>query len=194
MNLSPRPNDVGSVLPRLALLRIGFAVLGATACSDATGPIRPAQIVPASSSIALQATPQGQVLNTSVTITNTSSHAIAYSMCGVSLEKKGLPALPPGHSGWELVWSQICAVMDIASEASTLPVPDPLIGQIILKPGASATIPIYAVAGQQPYPQFRGEPGLYRVRVPLAVELLGKFYPTESDQSVSEPFELLPSQ
>jgi len=193
MNLSPRQNEVGSVLARLAWLWLAPAALGGIACSESTAPMRAAQIVPASATVALQATPQGNILNTSVTITNTSSRAVAYSFCGASLEKKGLPALPPGTSEWKFVWSQLCAVLEISGEA-TMPTVSPAFDQIILQPGASATIPIYAVAGQQPYPEFTGEPGLYRVRVPLAVELLGRFFPAEPDQSVSDPFEVIPAQ
>lgn len=195
MNSSSRQYGVGhTVLAWLAALGTTAVIISGTACSDTTGPTQFVRILPASPSVAMQPSAYGPVLNTSVTLTNTSSHPVGYSACGVSLEKAGLPELPPGKSDWTLVWSQICYLLDATGQLSTGAVSNPVLSPIILQPGASVTIPISAIAGQQPYPSFTGEAGLYRFRVPLSVQIFGKSYPLSSAQSVSEPFAVIPAQ
>ena len=196
MNFKPRQTEVGTrFLTRRGLLAIATVIIGGTACSDSTGPNSPVQIVPASPSVALQATQFGPALNTSVTVTNTSSHPVGYSSCGVSLETEGLAVDPPGRPNWQSVWLRICYVLDVAGQLSTMPVSSNpgVIGLTILQPGASVTIPISAVVGEPANPGFTGEPGLYRFRVPVSVQLFGKFYPVSSDRSVSEPFAVIPA-
>lgn len=160
----------------------------AAGCSDATAPARVALITTPTSSIALQQTPQYQVLNTSVTVTNTSAYPLAWSSCAVSLEKAGLPALPPGKSDWTSVWNRLCYILDVAAAISNPTVPP----ESLLAPGQSATISIVAPVGQQPYPEFDGQPGAYRFYVPLSIVVLGTYHQVPHDASVSQPFTLLP--
>ncbi len=161
-------------------------------CSDSTGPDQHPKIEPAAPTIALESSPQGPRLNTSVTLTNTSSHPLVWSACGITLEKAGLPVLPPGERTWESVWSYICYVLDASAPATTRSLTSASsYGGAVLKPGESVTIPIIAVVGQQPFPNFTGEPGLYRFRLALSTELLGTYYPLSPELSVSDSFSIV---
>jgi hypothetical protein len=104
-----------------------------------------------------------------------------------------MPALPPGKQDWTMVWARICYLLD-ALAGQVAPGASTLIGyETILKPGESATIPISAVVGQQPYPNFTGEPGAYRFYIPLQMIVLGASRDLSPEESVSIPFTLLPS-
>jgi hypothetical protein len=149
------------------------------------------RIVPASPTVALQSPQQGLTLNTSVTLTNATGHPVAYYSCGISLEKQGMPALPPGKSGWETVWSRICYVLELGPATLSSLFPD-YVGEV-LQPGQSVTIPIIAAVGQLPYPSFTGEPGTYRFHVSLFSQILGRYYPAPYESSVSDSFMLLPA-
>jgi hypothetical protein len=184
-----------------AVTGLGRAVIAAVfivavSCTDSTGPARGIAITPTAPTVALQATPQGQALITSVTLKNTSAHRIAWSYCGMSLEKIGMPALPPG-TGWETVWQSICFDLDNS------PAPDATIsyafgtslGGPILKPGQSVDVPVSIPVGQPPYSiyNFEGKPGAYRFHFSLSTEILGTYYPVQHDLSVSDSFTLLPA-
>jgi hypothetical protein len=171
-----------------AVIAVGITL----GCSDSTGPGHHPKIEPASPTMALESSPQGPRLNTSVTLTNTSSHPLVWSECGVSLEKGGMPALPPGERTWESVWSKICYVLDAGVPATTTSLTSTVsLGGTVLKPGESVTIPIIAVVGQQPFPNFTGEPGLYRFRLTLASVILGNYYPLSPELAVSDPFTIV---
>jgi hypothetical protein len=173
---------------------IAAMLVVAVSCTDSTGPARGIAITPISPIVALQTTPQGQALITSVTLTNTSSHPVAWSYCGMSLEKIGMPALPPG-TGWDTVWQSICFALDDS------PAPDATIsssfgaslGGPILKPGQSVDVPVSIPVGQPPYStyNFKGDPGAYRFHFALSTEILGTYYPVPHDLSVSDFFTLL---
>jgi hypothetical protein len=175
---------------------IAAMLVVAVSCTDSTGPARGIAITPGSPTVALQVTPQGQALITSVTLTNTSAHPVAWSYCGMSLEKIGMPALPPG-TGWDTVWQSICFALDDS------PAPDATIsssfgaslGGPILKPGESVDVPVSIPVGQPPYStyNFEGKPGAYRFHFSLSTEILGTYYPVQHDLSVSDPFTLLPA-
>ena len=193
MDLIRRQNSSEvSVVCRVAAAAVVAAIFAG--CSDTTGPEMVAAITTPSPSIALQATPQGPVLNTVVTVTNTSAYAMAWSSCGVTLEKAGLPALPPGKSDWQSVWTRACYLLEAGAVLSGVATPIPDYPSAILKPGETVTIQIVAPAGQQPYPNFDGQPGQYRFHVPLSISVLGTFHSVPHDRSVSEPFALLPAQ
>ncbi len=190
--MESRPGQkVGNTALGFSRVAILTSLVVGAACSDSTGPAAGVRIVPATPSVALQQTPQGATLNTSVTLTNTTQHPVAYSSCGISLEKRGLPELPPGKSGWETVWSRICYVLELGPAALTSVFPDYV--SEVLQPGQSITIPIIAAVGKPPYPNFTGEPGRYRFHVSLFSQILGRYYPFPYDSSVSDSFLLLPA-
>jgi hypothetical protein len=178
----------------LSRTAIAASLFLAAACTDATGPADRVRIVPETPTVTLQTTPQGRVLSTSVTLTNNSSYRVAWSSCGVSLEKAGMPALPPGKSDWQTVWRRICYLLDAAaSQSGATSFTIPFDAQI-LQPGQSVTIPVSAVVAQPPYPEFTGEIGQYRVRIPLSIQLLlGAYVEITPERSVSDPFTLLSS-
>lgn len=167
-----------------------MAILAA-GCSDATGPENVVSITTPSPTIALQTTPQGQVLNTIVTVTNTSAYPLAWSTCDVTLEKAGMPALPPGKPGWEGVWARGCYILEAATALSQqIPTSLPLYPEAVLQPGESTMIEIVAPVGQPPYQAFDGHAGQYRFYVPLSLEVLGVYRPVPHEMSVSAPFTL----
>ena len=168
-----------------ALLIAAFAA----GCSDATGPENVVSITTPSPTITLQTTPQGPVLNTVVTVKNTSAYPLAWSSCGVTLEKAGMPALPPGKSGWEGVWTRACYILEAAAAFSPqIPTTLPLYPEAVLQPGASTSIEIVAPVGQPPYQAFDGRPGQYRFYVPLSLGVLGVYRTVPHEMSVSAPF------
>jgi len=175
----------------VATLAIGVA------CTDSTGPTVVLTIVPAAPTIALQTTPQGQALNTSVTLTNTSAHPISWSSCGMTLEKAGLPALPPANGSWDTVWQSICLLLDDSpvAETTTSSSFGTSLGGPILRPGESVIVPVFVPVGQVPYSNFtfNGEPGAYRFRFFLSEQILGTYYPVPHALSVSDSFTLLPA-
>jgi hypothetical protein len=193
--MNSRPGKKAGTKSRAGFARAASAAVIAAGislgCSDSTAPDQHPKIEPASPTTSLQSGPGGLRLSTSVTLTNTSSHPLIWSVCAVSLEKGGMPALPPGIRPWESVWSQTCYVLDASSPATTSLTSASSIGQAILKPGQSVTIPVVAIVGQQPYPNFTGEPGLYRFRLALFTDLLGTYYPVPPEMSVSEAFTIV---
>jgi hypothetical protein len=184
-----------TVVSGFARVAILATVLTGAACTDSTGPAVRVSIVPAAPTVALQSTPQGQALKTSVTVTNSSRYPVAYTSCGITLEKAGMPQLPPGTSGWEPVWHSICYVIDIhlvAVSATSPSVGAEFVGTV-LQPGESVTLSVVAIVGQPPFPDFTGEPGLYRFYVPLSAHILVAYRPIPYELSVSDSFALLPA-
>jgi hypothetical protein len=175
---------------------IAAVLVVAVACSDSTGPARGIAITPIAPTVALRATPQGQALITTVTLTNTSAHPVVWSYCGMSLEKMGMPALPPG-TGWDVVWQSICLALDdnSAPDATISSSFGASLGGPILKPGESVDVPVSIPVGQPPYSiyNFEGKPGAYRFHFSLSTTILGSYYPVLHDLSVSDPFTLLPA-
>jgi hypothetical protein len=183
-----------TVIPGFARAAILATVVAGAACTDSTGPAVRVSIVPAAPTVALQSSPQGQVLKTSVTLANSSRYAVAYTSCGITLEKAGMPQLPPGKSDWEPVWHTICYVLDINSVASSATSPSvgaEFVGTV-LQPGESVTLSVVALVGQPVFPDFTGEPGLYRFHVPLSARIVGAYRPIPYELSVSDSFALLP--
>jgi hypothetical protein len=193
--MNSRPGKKAGTRSRAGFARAATAAVIAAGislgCSDTTAPDRHPKIEPASPTTSLQSGPGGPRLNTSVTLTNTSSHPLIWSVCGVTLEKGGMPALPPGERTWESVWSQTCYLLDASSPATTSLTSASSIGEAILGPGQSITIPVVAIVGQQPFPNFTGEPGLYRFRLVLFAELFGTRYPVPPELSVSDSFTIV---
>ena len=175
---------------------IAALLVVAVSCTDSTGPARRIAITPTAPTVTLQTTPQGQALITSVTLTNTSSHPVAWSSCGISLEKMGMPALPPG-TGWDTVWQSICFVLDDspAADATTSTSFGASLGGPILRPGESVDVPVSIPVGQPPYStyNFKGDPGAYRFHFALSTQILGTYYPVPHDLSVSDFFTLVPA-
>jgi hypothetical protein len=189
-----RRNRFGMAFPCnvLCAALIAASVAG---CSDATGPETAVSITTPSPTIVLQATPQGPVLNTLLTVKNTSAYPLAWTTCGVTLEKEGMPALPPGKSGWEGVWSRACYILEVATAFSSQgPSTLPAYPDAVLQPGQSTEIQIVAPVGQPPYQSFDGQPGQYRFFVPLSLEVLGVYRTVPHEMSVSAAFSLQPAQ
>jgi hypothetical protein len=154
------------------------------ACSDSTGPTRFVVITPASQTVALETTPTGKILRTSITLTNTSSFPVTWDYCGLTLEKNisGIIELADGpRPPWFTVWVQACYLLSAEAIAYyTTP----------LQPGQSVTIPIAAPVGQSfSALPFDGSPGEYRVHLTLATQILHNQYRTvPHDFSVSDSF------
>lgn len=197
MKSRPGQKEVGErAVTILARAAIAVVLVVAASCTDSTGPARRIAITPAASTVALQVTPQGQALTTSVVLTNTSDRPIAWSSCGMSLEKAPLPALPPGTGSYETVWQSICFLLDDspATDATTSTSFGASLGGPILGPGESVAVPVSIPVGQPPYStyNFKGDPGAYRFHFALSTEILGTYYPVPHDLSVSDFFTLLP--
>jgi hypothetical protein len=180
-----------SVAAAFARVVVAATFVVGAACTDSTGPGGEVRIEPAAPTITLQSTPQGQILNTTVTLTNSTEHPVAFSSCGISLERPGMPALPPGKSEWETVWARICYLLEVNPAALSSVFPD--YTSEVLQPGQSITIPVYAVVGQAPYTNFTGAPGTYRFHISLSTQILGRYYPLPYESSVSDSFTLLPA-
>ena len=158
------------------------------ACSDSTGPTRFVSITPASQTVVLQTVPTGQVLHTSVTVTNTSPFLVTrVGPCGVTLEKRtpvSSLANADGPPEWFTVWSQICALLSAEAMA---------IIYTPLKPGQSVSVPIDVPVTATGSLGFDGSPGLYRVHLSLATQIFTNQYRSiPHDQSVSNPFSVVP--
>jgi hypothetical protein len=157
------------------------------ACNDTTGPARFVSITPASQTVVLQTVPAGKVLRTSVTLTNTSSFAVTWDACAVTLEKKieGVIALSDGPTPpWFTVWTKICALLS-AEAVAIINAP--------LQPGQSVTIPIEVpVTTASELQHFDGSPGEYRIHLTLAARMFGSQYrPISHDLSVSDAFSVV---
>jgi hypothetical protein len=182
--LVEEPVRTGLRCARLATIAV-VPILAA--CSDTTGPSRLVSITPASQTVVMEPLPNGNVLRTSVTLTNTWTRPVAWSSCGAALEKKtpDFSALDGPGPGWTEVWTAACVTLAAAAGSDfilTLP----------LQPGRSVTIPIFARVAPSIYPDFDGSPGIYRVRLFLATPILGNEYRNiPHDLSVSDPFTLL---
>jgi hypothetical protein len=188
--------EVGESVARdLKRIAIAGVLATAIACADATGPVPAVRITPAESSVALQTTPQGKALNTSVLVTNNSNFVVAVGGCGMTLEKAGTPSSPPGKSDWSTVWTKICYLLDaLAGQSTASPGIAPWYDYYAtVNPGQTVSLPISAVVGDPTAPSFTGEPGEYRVRVPLAMHMLNAFRTASPEQSVSDPFTIIPS-
>ena len=157
-----------------ALITVG-ALSG---CTSTTEPVALVRIVLASPTVAIQSTPQGAKLSTSVTLTNTSNFPVIWSSCSMQLERKDDVAFPASDSydGWEAVWFPICSlVLNLEP-----PVP--------LQPGESVVVPITAIAYSQSPGSFLGEPGLYRVQFFIGAMVAGEYRQIPRAASSSAPF------
>jgi hypothetical protein len=170
--------------------RIAMAALVASvlACGETTSLAGSVRIQPAAASVALQNTPLGLGLQTSITLTNTSSTPIRWSTCGMALEKGDVVALESSDGSWVPVWTEVClyALDGVTGDAAITTAPP--IGGIVLNPGTSVVIPITVPVGQTPYSFFNGEPGIYRVRLYLSTDVLGHNYTLPRERSVSDSF------
>ena len=152
------------------------------ACTSTTEPHSIISIVPQSSSVAIQITPQGPYLNNPITLTNTSDYPVSWSGCSVTLERNTnpLPLLPPGKPQWQEVWSPICIAMSVVAGS-------------VLQPGESTTIQILVPVASTPGDGFAGEPGQYRFRFFLGLLIDGMYHPVPADNSLSDTFTIVPS-
>ena len=151
-----------------------------SACTSTTEPVGAIKIVPASGTVSLAASPQGPTLSISLTLTNTSTNAIYWHPCALSLERKvgEVVALDQdGEPGWQRVWSPICALDLVAAS--------------VLEPGESVTVPISVVATRDYSPSFTGDPGLYRVHLYLTTKIGTDYSAVPYRASSSEPFEVV---
>lgn len=191
MKSTPRQKVFGiSTANSQSRLAIASLFLVAVACSDSTAPVTPIQIVPAASTVTLQTQPDGTYLNTSVKLINTSSYEVTWSSCGVTLERAPMPALPPGKSDWTTAWRRLCYLLLAASAQAGPGIPDPWWDGQVLLAGQSVDIPISALVGDVSSGGFTGQPGQYRVRVPLAIRVLGTLHALPDQWSVSTRFTL----
>jgi hypothetical protein len=165
---------VSRTLRQAIVVAVALPVM--TFCTGSTEPAASVSIVPASQTVAIQPSVHGPTLNVSVTMTNTSPHAIYWSSCGVGLQRKNetVGAGKTTTAMWQTVWLPICATIATVF--------DPL------QPGESVTVPITAVVSQVNPPTFDGAPGLYRVRFSLSTEVAGSIRALPEDQSSSDPF------
>lgn len=158
--------------PRSRPIAPGFRSLVAVAClitlveCTSTTEFRSIiSIVPKSSRVAIQITPQGPLLNNPLTLTNTSAYPISWGACSVTLERNTYPfALPRGRAEWQQVWS-------------------------LLQPGESTTIQILVPVGGG---GFVGEPGQYRFRFFLGQLIGGMYNQVPADRSLSDTFSIVP--
>ncbi len=146
-------------------------------CTSTTEPHSIISIVPKSSRVAIQITPQGPLLNNPLTLTNTSAHPASWGACSVTLERNTYPfTLPPGRVEWQQVWSPIClANVTVAGS--------------VLQPGESTTIQILVPVGGG---GFVGEPGQYRFRFFLGQLIGGMYNQVPADRSLSDTFSIVP--
>lgn len=153
-----------------------FAFLSVlAACSDSTGPNRVVTITPIDQTVALQSSPAGKILRTSVTLTNNSRSPVTWDKCAWTLEKKlGITAL--ATDGPTFPWVTV----------SGGPICYLAIAYLPLQPGQSVQIPIEVTVGTS---QFDGSPGEYRVHLVLGTTVLeNQWRPIPHDLSVSDAF------
>lgn len=175
----------------IARLTMVAFVASVMACSESTGVAGSVRIQPATPTVTLQTTPLGLGLQTSVTLTNTSGMPIRWSRCGITLETGGgAIALESGDGAWLPVWTEQCFYAVDASNAALTTTSSLYPGEAVLQPGSSIAIPITVPVGQTPYSSFRGDPGIYRVRLYLSTDVLGRNYPLPRERSVSDSFTL----
>jgi hypothetical protein len=129
--------------------------------------------------VALEPTRQGPTLNIWATITNGSTQPVLISTCKYALDQYRY-TLASGRIGddWLEVWRPSCT-----GENSFAYTP--------LGPGESKSIPITVVATRALAPDFSAEPGTYRFRFFLSMQVAGEYRQLPRERSVSEPFTLL---
>lgn len=152
------------------------AVIGACSTEHLSNPSRPVQIVPSSETIALRGSAGKAILELTIGLENTSSHAVLWSECGLAVERNQyIMAMDRRSEEWLEVWRPSCA--------------DDSDSQKILRPGETASIPlvITSTAGGD----FRGDVGIYRVRFFLSADIGGEYHQLDPQLSVSRPFSVV---
>lgn len=129
--------------------------------------------------VALERTQQGPTLRISASIANGSTQLVLVSTCEYALEEYRY-ALASGRIGddWLEVWRPSCT-----NENSLAYTP--------LGPGESTSIPITVIATPALAPDFSAEPGTYRFRFFLSIQVGGEYQQLPRERTVSEPFTLL---
>jgi len=129
--------------------------------------------------VALERTRQGPTLNITANITNGSTQLVLISTCEYALDQYRY-ALATGRIGddWLEVWRPSCT-----NENSLAYTP--------LGPGESTSIPITVIATPALAPDFSAEPGTYRFRFFLSIQVGGEYQQLPRERTVSEPFTLL---
>ena len=118
-------------------------------------------------------------LSTSPNIINGSTQLVLVSTCEYALDQYRY-ALATGRIGddWLEVWRPSCT-----NENSLAYTP--------LGPGESTSIPITVIATPSLAPDFSAEPGTYRFRFFLSIQVGGEYQQLPRERTVSEPFTLL---
>ena len=129
--------------------------------------------------MALEQTPQGPTLKISANISNGSTQLVLVSTCEYALDQYRY-ALATGRisDDWLEVWRPSCT-----NENSLAYTP--------LGPGESTSIPITVIATPALAPDFSAEPGTYRFRFFLSIQVGGEYQQLPRERTVSEPFTLL---
>jgi hypothetical protein len=152
------------------------AVMAACSKERMPNPSALVQIVPSSETIALRGPAGKAILDLTIRLENTSSHAVLWSECGLAVERSQyIMAMDRRTEEWLEVWRPSCA--------------DDSDAQKILRPGENASIPleITSVAGSD----FRGDVGIYRVRFFLSADIGGEYHQLDPALSVSRPFSVV---
>ena len=161
---------------------IGFALflaIGVWGCAPHVDPGTTVSIGLNKHAISLEPTPKGPALNVSANITNGSTQLVLVSTCEYALDQYRY-ALATGRisDDWLEVWRPSCT-----NENSLAYTP--------LGPGESTSIPITVIATPALAPDFSAEPGTYRFRFFLSIQVGGEYQQLPRERTVSEPFTLL---
>ena len=163
--------------PRWASLFYALATVVGVACSAAERKPQnaaPVQIYAESDQVALGHDGGVTTLEFSMTVTNTSTHAILLSECGMALERNQyIMAMDRRNDEWLEVWRPTC---EDSTEARTT-----------LQPGESMRVPV-RVASRGTPSAFKAEPGVYRLRFFISSAIGGEYHQMPSELSISRSF------
>lgn len=152
---------------------------GALRCTPHADPGSTVSIGLSKQTVSLEHTAKGPALNVSANITNGSSQLVLISTCEFALDQYRY-ALATGRisDDWLEVWRPTCT-----RENSLAYTP--------LRPGETTSIPITVLVTPYLAPDFIAEPGTYRFRFFLSIQVGGEYQQLPRDQTVSEPFTLV---
>jgi hypothetical protein len=151
-------------------------VTGACSTEHLPNPSAPIQIIPNAATIAMRGHAGTAILDLTIRLENTSSHAILWSACGLAVERSQyIMAMDRRSEEWLEVWRPACA--------------DDSDAQKILRPGETADLPLEITSGSGA--DFRGDVGVYRVRFFLSSDIGGEYHQLDPKLSVSRPFSVV---
>ena len=159
----------------IALLLVSWTL----GCAPHADPGSTVSIGLSKQAVGFKRTQQGPTLRISANINNGSTQLVLVSTCEYALEEYRY-ALASGRIGddWLEVWRPTCT-----NENSLAYTP--------LGPGESTSIPITVIATPALAPDFSAEPGTYRFRLFLSIQVGGEYQQLPRERTVSEPFTLL---